>query len=247
MSMVNVRTVVERPVRTPHRYGLFSVLSFDPDDRAGGGLLWDSLGCLAAGVAQDLCLTGTDDSAMAATVDCGSVGGGDPFTVFSLDDSSMGRSRDGGDEAALAREHLLLHEQVAVESHLTGILDTAATVVTVATADARVQLGEVEAQLAARGGEGIILVRRSLIAQIPDAFTTTGSTLRTTLGTPVAACGGWTPAAAAQILGVNALVAERSGISTGVGYALAINDRSAYAERDYSIGWECDPVKAIPA
>lgn len=252
MSMTDVREVIDAPVRVPYRFGLFSVLDFDGSGRAGIELAWDSIGCGPLQTVQDPCLSidGADHT-KASSVECAEVGSAG-FTVIAYDDSSLGRSPRGA-SSSRASDKLTLGEQPTVELALTGYLAAVATDVSQsAGAGASIKeqagyaIGEVEQSLAEAGGEGVILVARSFVALLPNYFNSTGSVLRTKLGTPVAALGGWA-AGRNDVLGVPALVARRGQIAEGDGYNLNTNDRAAYAERDYSFGWECGAVVALPS
>ena len=247
MTLQDVRRVVDAPARVPYRFGLFSVISFVPDERAAGGVAWDSLGCLVPGTITDDCIVvGGGDGTMPATnIECADKTV-NPFTVVSFDESSLGRPpRSASPGRAQAR--LIAGEQTAVETELSGYLVTGATDITVAASGLATQLGEMEHALAEQGSEGVIVVRRSVIAAMPDYFMQTGSMLRTKLGTPVAALGGWTPASPLTIFGVPSFIGHRSAVSVGTGWNRAINDVSEYAERDYAIGWDCTALTATAA
>lgn len=255
MTMTNVRPVIESPARTPYRFGLFSVLDFTAEERAAAGMTWEGLGCGGPGLdyAQDGCIvTGGAPHTKQDLLGCDDHVLVDPFTVIAFDQSSMARDRDNL-ASQRATERLTLFEQHTVEEFIT--LEMSATSVTVSVSGATgaslkeqvgLAIGEVEHALTDLGGEGIILVRRSTIALLPSYFSTTGSVLRTKLGTAVAACGGW-GANRNDVLGVPAFNAARSSIKTGEGYDTGVNDLANYAERDYAIGWDCDAVSATPA
>jgi hypothetical protein len=246
MTMTNVRVVTDLPGRSPHRFGLFSVVDFGQDARAAGGVAWASLGCAPIQVVQDSCIvSGATDVDLVANVGCYN-GKTEPFTVVAFDQSSMGRSPRTA-EPAHASDRLALMEPSAVETEVTRQMAVGATDVTVAGGNIARQLGEVEARLAVLGGEGLLLVRRSTIAQNADYFVQTGSVLRTMLGTPVAACAGWSPADPDTVLGVPMIFGSRSAVLTGFGWDMNLNDHGAYAERDYSIGWDCEVVSATAA
>lgn len=253
----NTRNVVAAPARTSHRYGLFSVLDFGVNTRGNQGLAWDSLGCSPMQITDDACfITGGGPTDKTGNIDCANNGGITAFTVMAFDDSSMGRDRAAlGPERA--RDRLAIAEQAAVELKLmaefASFLPTDVTPggtsgppATDSFADkTRACVGAVEEDIADSGGEGILFVPRAVVSLIPDAFIQTGSMLRTKIGTPVAAC--TFPAVASAIYGVPAMVALRSGIATGDGYELTIDDISAFAERDYSLGWDCGLAVATPS
>lgn len=259
MVMTDVRPVIEAPIRVPYQFGLFSVLDFTPDELAGRGFAWESLGCgpLALQYTQDPCIVDVGEDPepheKEDLLGC-SVSSTSPFTVVAYDDSSLGRpprSTDSG--VARARARLELFEQHTVEVFTAVVLNAAATIIPIpapAGSDLKTQfaysIGEIEHRLAGLGGEGVILVRRSSIALHPEYFTRTGSMMRTLLGTPVAAMGGWGLNRDA-VLGVAGLLARRGGIATGRGFDTKINSHADYAERDYAIGWECTPVISTPS
>jgi len=253
MTMTTLYEVVDAPVRTPYRFGLFSVLDFTAAEKAAVGLTWESLGCADLQVVRDPCLS-ADGAAHTKTdgLDC-YVPEFKGFTVVAWDDSSLGR---GPRQVNSTRpsQVLILQEQSAVEMALTHELEADADLITAhpvpAGAGLREKylwaLGQVEQELADKGGEGVILVSRRVATLLDTALAPTGSVLRTKLGTPVGALGGW-DAADDRIYGLTALVAQRSAIATGQGWNTAINDNAAYAERDYVIGWDCGAAYALPA
>lgn len=246
MTMTDVRPVIDLPGRLPHRHGLFSVIDFDLDERAAAGVTWESSGCDPIQVIQDACIvSGATADTLTGNVNC-LVGKTDPFGVVAFDQSSLGRSpRDADATKAVAR--LQLMESSAVESFLSGVLDSGATDVTVASGDLRRQVAEIEFALAEKGGQGIILARRSTVSLLADDLVVNGALLRTKLGTPVAGFGGWDAADTDTVFGVTNLVGTRSSIVTGVGYDQLANSNGSYAQRDYSIGWDCTAVAATPA
>jgi hypothetical protein len=257
MTLAATREVITAPVRTPHRYGLFSVLDFGGlGARPGVQLAWDSLGVTVLQVREDsFTVAGASDDNLTSTINAGGMlGGTTAFTVISHDDRSMLR-QPLADDGTYAEQRLVVGEQEAVERKLTAQLEAATpTDVSVAAGagtspetQARVALGEVETALGGRLSEGLILVRRSVVSLIPDCFQQTGSILRTRLGTPVAACAGWTPSDSSLMFGLTALVGVRSQINRYSGPDEATNTRSNVASRDYSLGWETGLVSALPA
>lgn len=256
MSMTAVREVVAAPVRTPYRYGLFSVLDFAVATRGGIQLAWDSIGCADLQVVADPCLN-EDGSAhtKVGNVACENTGGVVAMTVIAYDDSSLGRDRQVSSDRA--RNKLALGEQYAVENTLStafaGSTPTDVTgSITVPFVSASgptdlwvAAIGQVETEINQRGGEGIVFLPRSAAGLVSGYVSTTGSVARTMLGTPVAFLSGWgfgVPAA----VGVTAMLAARGPVAEGNGWNMEINDHSIYAERDYSLGWECDVVFADP-
>lgn len=247
MSMIAATVNVTAPARTPHKYGLFSVLDFLAERPLN--LSWDSIGCGLVGTNEDPCLTGINDLVPTPTVGCAD-GSSILFTVTAYDDSSMGRAPRTADSDRAERS-LFLGEQVAVETRLTqSVFDVANPNVTAVAGSnielqARVSLGEAEIAVNELGGEGVLLVRRALVSLIPEAFVTTGSMLRTKLGTPVAACAGWGATVPVNtVLGAAALIASRNEVSSSLGYFRDINSLSKIAQRDYAIGWDCQPQRA---
>lgn len=246
MTSTATRYVIEAPTRTPNRYGLFSVVDFRDAERAGQQLAWDGFGCADLLTRDSECFVGgTPADLDGSAIDCDN-GNTETFTVIALDDSSLGRPpRTAG--SSRAADKLRLYEQHAAETLLTEAIGTDAGA-GVSVGSIAAALGEVEALLPE---EGVILVRRSLIAQAADYFVQTGSLLRTVVGTPVAACSGWGASLdATDVLGVHSLVGLRNAISEfdgfGVGddVGLTINDRSDVASRDYAFGWDCQAVRA---
>lgn len=238
------RQLVDAPERSPYQYGLLSVLTFGSNDRAGVPLAWDSMGCLVPEAVQDVCIHGADPHEKNSTIECGaqySTG----FTVVAYDTSSLQR---GGVSAARAVGQLAYAEQVLVESYALQLLgEHLGTPETVVTGDVlRGALGSVEQALAERGGSGLIIMSRLTATRLADVLSVSGGHLSTILGTPVAAVAGSfsDPMDATSIYGVTGLVGVRGGVTSQANAAGSINDLSAFAERDYSIGFECDVIVA---
>lgn len=253
------QTLAAPPTRSPYRYGLFSVLDFEPSTRGTMRVDWDGLGCLNPSRLIDDCLDETGPAGtLAASIDCG-VPGTVGFSVMSFDDSSIGRDREVSTDRA--SQKLALTEQYVAETGLIAAMQagsptdvTADIKLPKGVADADIEdlihagLAQVEMALNARGGEGIIFAQRSLAPFLSKYVKATGSTMRTALGTPVAFLAGWPTGGSLEsaIVGVNALVAMRGQVETGNGWDTTINDHAEYAARDYAFGWECDAVYSIP-
>jgi hypothetical protein len=243
---------VAAPAGTPYRFGLFSVLSFEPDERSGIGVAWQSQGCHTVLATEDSCI----NPAVAPLVPDGycSVIEVNPITVYVLNDDSLAGIPLAEHEQA-ARDRLAIGEQTAVESVVSAAALAAASPIASALGDSPAEkalcaLGVVEQELAAlTGAEGIIHMSRFAASLLP--LDKTGSMLRTQLGTPVAAYGGWdgyTPGAAPSavtILGTGPAKAYRGAVETYSGApALDSNDASVLAERTYTIGFDCGVVGA---
>lgn len=243
---------VEAPVATPYRFGLFSVLSFDPGDRSGIGITWQSQNCHMVQATENACINPGVPGKEAD--DYCHVGEAQPVTVYVLNDESLAGIPLAEHEQA-ARDRLAMGEQAAVESVVSAAALAAASPVASALGgspaeQALVALGIVEQELAAMtGAEGIIHMSRFAASLLP--LDKTGSMLRTQLGTPVAAYGGWDghslggSPTGLTILGTGPGKAYRGPVETYPGTpALDINDASVLAERTYTIGFDCGVVGA---
>ena len=255
MSMIDVRQVVEAPTRVPYRFGLFSVLDFQPSSRGTLALAWDSIGCSPTQAAQDPCLTdGGEDHTKTPNVDC-ETGSPVSFSVIAYDDSSLGRDR--AESSDRARQKLLIGEQYTAEMMFSAAFDGNTTDVTglvplPTTLNTAAELwtaaiGEIEQALGEQGGEGLIFMPRAAASAVSDYLNITGSVARTKLGTPIAFLAGWDYATSDAVIGVSATVAVRGEIATGNAWNMLINDHSEYAERDYALGWECDALVVNPS
>ena len=236
------RQLVTAPERSPYRYGLFSVLGFPDNGRAGVPMAWDSLGCLIPEAVQDVCIHGAENPhTKNPTIECGlqySTG----FTVVAYDVSTLQRR---GEADELARQQLGDAEQATVEGHLLALLGEHLGTPS-APASALAALGAVEQALAARGSTGVIVMSRLAATVLSESLIREGDRLTTVLGTPVAAVAGpfVAPMSVTSIYGVTGLHGVRGPVASAAVADRSINDVSAFAERDYSIGFECDVIVA---
>ena len=251
------------PTGVPYRYGLFSAIDFDSigaHDRVG--MTWRSDGCQRAGVTLDACKQPAIPPLTAS--DCGFTGTAPPFTVYILDEDSIA-GVSIADHEAQARARFIAAEQWAVEEHIAGQLAidaiAAGTIVDVSAAGAKapsdpylLMLAQVESQLALlTGNEGVIYMSRFGAAALETSLVRSNGMMRTTLGTPVVAMGGW-PGITANTLPtgdaiyatgpVKASRGEIEVLNGTAGEGLAINDVSIIAQRTYAFGWDCGVVGA---
>lgn len=251
------------PTGVPYRYGLFSAVEFDtisPHDRMG--MTWRSDGCQRAGTTLDSCKQAAVPALTAS--DCGYIGTAEPFTAYILDEDSIGGVSIAEHEAQ-ARARFLTAEQWGVESYVMneivaqGTAD--GTIVDVSGAGAKapsdpylLMLAQVESQLALlTGNQGMIYMSRFGAAALETSLIRSGGMLHTTLGTPVAACGGF-PTITANTLptgdaiyGTGPVKAARGEVEIYNGTAgdgLGVNDISIIAQRTYAFGWDCGVVGA---
>lgn len=264
--------LVPGATRQPLPYGLFSVFSFRPagDGRWENGVGFEHLTCAPAEVLGPLdCevlydLSATEGNAM---------GESDPLTVvghFSC--SPVGWTQEQARARAL--EHLLVREEHAVEEALwTGSLGnspalaTASTTVLAplpaATPDIKEAVGLLEQWLAVNYGSlGVIHMTRFAATVYGDqGGVASGGVLRTPLGTPIVAGGGYPgtgPAGEAiteldtwiyatpALFGYRTDVIETSGQVNDT-FDRGINLMHAAVERTYVLGFDSCGAAAVLA
>jgi hypothetical protein len=239
--------IVDAPAREAYDFGLFSVIDFGEASRGSVPIVWDSQGCLVPEAVRDACLHGADPHTKQSTIVCGdqwSTG----FSVYAMDKSSLGRT---GVDNARATTQLEYAEQVQVERYLLMLLDEHSTVVTPVDGASPytplIAVALIEQALSSRGGKGTIIMSRYLATVLSDHLVANGGRLTTKLGTPVVAIGAEydTPADALAVYGVTSLKGIRGTVATSTEVDREINDLSAVAERDYSLGFECDAFVAL--
>lgn len=242
---------VSAPPRAAYDFGLFSVLDFGDAERGAVAITWDQYGFLLPTAIQDACLNGASAHTKASTIQCAGVRS-TGFSVYSYDTASL--IRRNGASGEIANAQLAYAEQTSVEGHTLLLLaenDVAATPVSgTSPYPAKAALATLEARLAERGGKGTIIVSRfmgSLLAS-GGAVEADGDQLQTKLGTPVAAFGfpyGGSYPDPLLMFGVTGLRGVRGPVTPAVATANSVNDVSAIAERDYSIGFEGDALAAL--
>lgn len=192
--------IVTQPPSKPYRYGLFSAAtvyddaSFDP---RGGDYTWRVQGC-TPGAEWDYCWQSPYETQAPKSVPQDMWLEASPFVVY---DGVRCMRVGEGDLGPVARQRLTLSEQGQAERHLwrqmgDDAADTEGAILAPASApfDTVTQaVAALEAQLAATtGAVGVIHMPRYAIADFDDCvITRDGQTLRTLLGTPVAAGGGY--------------------------------------------------------
>jgi len=198
---------VAAPPVTPYTFGLFSVAAMPAppvDEHWACGVQYEPYLCGSAKVEGDRCAEPQPDKAAEEGVPLVE---GTPFTVFAGFNCHLpGRSRE--DVMDRARQALALGEQRAVEdAYWTGaagseprLADPSAVVLNPAGSTGGMHpvsgLGDLEAYLAEHyGGTGVIHAPRGVIPALAAYQQVSpergGARLLTTLGTPVAAGGGY--------------------------------------------------------
>jgi hypothetical protein len=242
---------VAAPAVTPYPYGLFSVMEFTSDEDGENGITWESVVCGGLGVTQGHCV----DVNVAALVENGECSNPTtiPFNVYAYQNDSFGRGAVAVAEARV-RAKFLASEQYAVEQEVSALLDiaTAPTAVTITGATpadaAKYALATVEQLLVdVLGAQGVIHMSRWVASLL--GLDTSGSIMRTKLGTPVAAYGGFTPEQAAtppasiMVFGTGPLRGWRSADTPIYSFPRpGINDVGVMVSRSYAIGWDCAAV-----
>lgn len=236
---------------TPYAYGLFSVApaATPPADRWTAGVWWQSVGCNRVGVTYMPCNVEDELPEKVANVSC-IVNTAPSFTVYSRSDESVGGS-PLADKFQRARDVLLAGEQFGAERALWGLLLDA----TAAPDDTPTTIAEglalVEQRLAmAYGGTGVIHVSRYTATYLAamSMIETGGARLRTKLGTPVVAGGGYSDedlTDPVSIIGTGALVVIRGEVfNLGEVVDRFTNSIEAVVERSYVAGWDCTAIRA---
>lgn len=255
------------PARTPAPFGLFSTFAFRPDSGrwGGSGVTFETPGCgplLGIGFGDYCADPATVPGLPRQPIDPAPMdtGTATPFTVLAEHSCSP-----VGNSAAQARDlagvRLASIEERAVEyAFATGALGNepnlaSATELTAGPVGFDVAIGLLEEWLATEyGAQGVIHAPRSVVGSSPFSVRVSGQTLRTTLGTPVAAGSGYGtgPGGLAAGAGVRwvfatpALAGYRSEIATTDAFEYGTNDQSATAQRDYLFMFEdCGGVAAV--
>jgi hypothetical protein len=246
-----VLNTVAAPTGVPYRFGLFSVVDFDQlGDHDRAGMQWLSDSCAGANITLDPCKTGDDESIDPGI--CSYVGIASPFTAYVHNvDSIAGKSLDVHESSS--RQRFIMAEQTAVEAHVFSLLnqvvaDDVSALDAASMADQYANaLASVEDSVPAiTGAEGMIYVSRFGASLLASQLDKTSGMLRTKLGTPVAAMGGW-ESGVHKVFGTGPVKAARGDIEVYNGTAgadLASNDVSIIAERAYAFGWDCGVVGA---
>lgn len=261
---------VGTPARVPVPYGLFSTFQFRPTSPSirweGAGVAFETVGCgplKGAGFGADWCAdpstipglpfqfeqTGSED------------GEAVPFQIIApYKCSPVGNTEDAA--RTKAESKLLLFEERAVEhAFWTGLLGNTPNLrgaVELASGPVPfdVAVGLLEEFIAAGyGSQGVIHAPRAAVAGSPSSVKTAGGTLRTVLGTPVAAGSGYDgsgPDGAPAGPGVRfvyatpAMTGYRGEILTTALFDRANNDRIVYSARDYLLAFEDCGVACVP-
>jgi len=242
--------VVSPPIGAPYRFGLFSVVDFTND---GGphiynGSTWESEGCADVRATQNACV---DPDVEALTGDqCGTVMAFNPFALYRLDTSSIG-GQSLAEHSVSAQTRFTSGEQTAAEEAVADIIEAnapAATVVdsgTEPTVRLLSVLATVEQALAEMtGSEGVVYMSRFAASMLSGVLVASGgNTLRTALGTRVAAMGGGD--LGSTMYGTGPINAQRATIDVSPNTPdRSVNDASVLVQRTYVFGFDCGAVAA---
>ena len=256
-TSLNAWHEVAAPPVVPYRFGVFSVaeprtatgVDLAPDEHWRLGLEWISEACRDALVTSGPCID-PEVGPLESNREC-NLFQFEPFTVYAFNtDALPGRTVRQHEANAVAR--LTNGEQAAVESVLWSRFVAATPVPTSLTSvPGWVGLGWMEQALAEQyGSQGVIHMSRLAATALGLYLRPDGGVLRTLLGTPVVAGGGYDALQAVQgdtaaIFGTGPLVMYRGDIDTRENAVdLALNDVSIVAQRDYALGWDCVTIGA---
>lgn len=273
MAVVVPYLTVPAPVRTPQPFGLFSVVTpsspSDPHWQSAGAQFTELSGKVS-GRGDTLCYTDNADPdakpvGIPKTLDLfvETTSAWTPFTVFATRTCTPGAGKALDDLQNEASTALLEGEEKRVEQAAwTGDLGNkgfAADAEKLGTGVSPVRaMALLEGWIADNlPGQGVIHLTRSAATFLArkDVITISGSSARTTLGTPVVIGSGYpgsAPDGTAAAEGsewayaTGPLVVLRSEVftSTGPGSTLidtSVNDLTAVAERTYLVGWSNTP------
>lgn len=252
MTVTQIMPVVTVPAppRTPVPFGLFSTVTFRPAGaRWQAGARFDTAGCPATlrGIGHgDYCADPATVTGLANRLADGNTPGGDgsgtPFTVQAEHQCSP----VAGEHRRLAEERLLAGEERAVEhAFATGILGNTPNLtqnpeaLTMAPVPFDLAVGLLEEWISdVYGSQGVIHAPRLAVSANPLSVKVSGQTVRTTLGTPIAAGAGYPGtgpdgAAGVWLYVTPTLTGYRSEPDFMETFDRAVNDMVVYASRDY--------------
>lgn len=263
-TAVEIREAIEVPVTaTPYPYGLFSVLpGQNPIDQHWGfGVEWRSVNCGNTVRVQEDAVCATLDDTWSPDRWC-TTATADPFVLYSFvergsDAYSGARQRVADD----ARSRFEAGEQAGVEIAVRRRLAAAVpspTAVSITgyagTQKVLAGLAWVEQALAeATGNRGVIYMTRFAATLLGDYLKTSGGTLTTPLGTPVAAIlsgttnppdGTFAVPTATTIYGTGPAFLYRGEVDEFPINQMSTNDWQHKYGRPYLFGWDCTAVAA---
>lgn len=261
------------PTPDPARFGLFSVANVieDPTLRYEAGIEWEPIACDAAGVLSMVCPPEGEDDREGFPLTAREGGEGlvevAPFAVLgSYLCSVFSRPLDEAENRA--RQHLAMGEERAVEYAIaTGLADnTPSFAGAVDLTDGGAVpftsgLGLLEGYLAANyGGVGVIHSPRRASPQMSHHTERFGQRIETLVGTYVALGGGYDLAnrgpdgteagdGEAWLYATSRPIVRRSEVIVTPDEdhrpQIANNDVEIFAQRIYSVGWECVTAAAL--
>jgi hypothetical protein len=251
-TMTGLAINVTAPAVQPYRFGLFSVAPGRPPEDSHFGTVglvgWESAWCGGAvGVTGSPCV---QDNPAAIAIDstvC-NFSQFQPFWVYAYSQASAGAwlAPELEDEA---RARLADGEQYGVEVQLWAALDTAVT--QVAVTGAPQGLAYVEQLLAQTyKAQGVLHMGRYAAQYLAGigALEPDGQVLRTKLGTPVVAGGGYQQVAGTLPTTFDVFATGPLAVTAGAATILpatidrAVNDIHALAFKPYAAGWDCTAV-----
>lgn len=240
--------VVEAPEGVDRKYGLFSVATFENlGDHAGLGIQWTSDACADVLQTQTACI----DPSVAALIgdQCGATSTFDPFTLYYLDQDSVGgQSLDV--HGTQARARFMSGEETAAETAVAEQLAAAAGAPVVVTIGISPRekllsvLSTVEQDLAElTGKEGVIYMSRFAASMLSGWLVKDGQRLRTSLGTQVAAFGGGD--LQTTMYGTGTIKSHRTALDVrATKVDQDNNDVSILVQRPYTFGFDCGALAA---
>ncbi|QGZ16710.1 hypothetical protein PBI_DEWDROP_62 [Microbacterium phage Dewdrop] len=244
MVVIAPAALVAAPAKAQLPYGAFSVLSFREDAaRWFNGVQWETLSCEPAGVIEGFDCDPTEVTGFPRTMDKMEtpLGVGTAFSVYGHHlCTPIGNDYDRGQE--LARQHLALREEAAVETFVQSLIEAQGAVVTGITDPWQVVAVLEQYHAEKAGSQGIIWTSRRMATLLGDNgdLSTSGGRLLSTLRTPIVAATGVDDG----FIGITGnVVAYRGAIEDYSDRAYDLLDRGtnnllSIAERDYLVGFE---------
>lgn len=256
---MTTRHIVQPPIATPRRFGLFSQAEIRTaqldatgvDEHWRLGIEWQSQNCAEVKVTTDNCLVlgsdreGGNEKTPDAYCEVRSFA---PFTVYAYDDDDIpGATLAQHEQNAIAR--LVNDEQRAVEANVwTAILAEAGAPTDYTGNTAEMGLGALEAAWAdLHGITPTVHLSVNAATVLASYLYREGGRMFTATGSPVIVGGGYFDASVdtAVIAVTGPMVLYRSEINTQANAVnKATNQVSIIAERDYVVGWDCTALAA---
>jgi len=246
---LNTWQLVEAPVVVPHPFGLFSVAEprLTTDEHWRLGVQWQTQACIEDYITAGPCIAEERDDLVSNSA-C-TILQYEPFTVYAYNtDAIPGHSLAEHRDQTVQR--LVNGEQFAAEQRLWTDMDATPNItINVLTNTVTYALAVAEQQIGAvYPGTGIIHMSRQTATMLWSNLTVSGGRMTTLLGTPVIVGAGYDVVSpivnTSAIFATGPILLYRGDIDTRESaIAMADNEVSYVAQRDYVLGWDCYVAK----